>query len=59
MFNVKYLMTHQLTVQQVLSGYYQLKKIQLFRPEKLPAIDDTKMEPTSSHLTQKITKNSF
>lgn len=59
MFNVKYLVTNQLTVQQILLDYYQLKKIQLFKPEKLSAIDDAIMMPRIEHLTQKITKNLF
>ena len=59
MFNVKYLMTNQLTVQQILYDYYQLKKIQLFKPEKITAIDDTIMGPRIELLTQKITKNLF
>ncbi|MFM9280791.1 TetR/AcrR family transcriptional regulator [Paenibacillus jiagnxiensis] len=59
MFNVKYLMTNQLTVQQILVDYYNLKKIQLFKPEKLSAIDDAIMMPRIEHLTQKITKNLF
>lgn len=59
MFNVKYLMTNQLTVQQVLNDYYRLKKIQLFKSEKLSVIDDTSMTSRIGHLTQKITKNLF
>lgn len=59
MFNVKYLMTNQLTVQQILFDYYQLKKIQLFKPEKLSVIDDLIMIPKIEHLTHKITKNLF
>ncbi|WP_219644296.1 hypothetical protein [Cohnella sp. CFH 77786] len=59
MFNVKYLMTNQLTVQQILYDYYQLKKIQLFKPEKLSAIDDEIMMPKIEHMAQKITKNLF
>ncbi|MBW5445542.1 TetR family transcriptional regulator [Cohnella sp. CFH 77786] len=59
MFNVKYLMTNQLTVQQILYDYYQLKKIQLFKPEKLSAIDDAAIMPRIEYLAQKITKNLF
>lgn len=59
MFNAKYLMMNQLTVQQILYDYYQLKKIQLFKSEKLSAIDDEIMIPRIEHLTQKITKNLF
>ncbi|WP_244163139.1 TetR/AcrR family transcriptional regulator [Paenibacillus pectinilyticus] len=59
MFNVKYLMMNQLTVQQILTDYYYLKKLQLFKPEKLPIIDDAVMIPRIEHLTQKITKNLY
>ncbi|ACT00426.1 TetR/AcrR family transcriptional regulator [Paenibacillus sp. JDR-2] len=59
MFNVKYLMTNQLTVEQVLQDYYQLKKIQLFKPDKLSAVDDASMMPRIEHLTHKITKHLF
>lgn len=59
MLTVKYLMTNQLTVQQVLTDYYQLKKIQLFQPDKLSVVDDTAMTAVIEHLTQKITKNLY
>ncbi|MZQ83234.1 TetR family transcriptional regulator [Paenibacillus sp. 5J-6] len=59
MFNVKYLMTNQLTVQQILTDYYQLKKIQLFKPDKLTVIDDAVIEQRIAYLTQKITKNLY
>ncbi|MEN1986545.1 hypothetical protein [Paenibacillus hubeiensis] len=59
MFNAKYLMTNQLTVQQILFDYYQLMKIQLFKPEKISAIDDAVKVPKLELLTQKITKNLF
>ncbi|GIO97760.1 TetR family transcriptional regulator [Paenibacillus lautus] len=59
MFDVKYLMTNQFTVQQVLYDYFQLKRIQLFKPEKLTAIDDEVLMPKIEHLTQKVTKNLF
>ncbi|MNE89337.1 hypothetical protein D3C80_1867390 [compost metagenome] len=59
MLNVKYLMTNQLTVEQVLTDYYQLKKIQLFKPDKLSAIDDALMKPRIEHLTHKVTSSLF
>ncbi|GGG10938.1 MULTISPECIES: TetR/AcrR family transcriptional regulator [Paenibacillaceae] len=59
MFDVKFLMTNQFTVQQVLYDYFQLKRIQLFKPEKLTAIDDEVLMPKIEHLTQKVTKNLF
>ncbi|WP_231574766.1 TetR/AcrR family transcriptional regulator [Paenibacillus sp. FSL R7-0273] len=59
MLNVKYLMTNQLTVEQVLTDYYQLKKIQLFKADKLSAIDDALMKPRIEHLTHKVTGSLF
>ncbi|WP_337103055.1 TetR/AcrR family transcriptional regulator [Paenibacillus sp. YIM B09110] len=59
MFNVKYLMTNQLTIEQILNDYYILKKVQLFKPDKLSAVDDAVMKPKIEHLTQKITKNLY
>lgn len=55
LFTVKYLMTNHMTVQQLLLDYYHLKKIQLFKPNKLSAVDDEAMMPRIEHLTQKIT----
>jgi AcrR family transcriptional regulator len=59
LLSVKYLMTNQLTVEQALTDYYQLKKIQLFKPDKLSAIDDVLMKPRIEHLTHKVTDNLF
>ncbi|MBZ6442592.1 AcrR family transcriptional regulator [Paenibacillus jamilae] len=59
LFNVKYLMTNQITIQQILYDYYQLKKIQLFKPEKISAVDDEVMMPRIEYLAQKIIKNLF
>ncbi|NRD77840.1 TetR/AcrR family transcriptional regulator [Bacillus sp. BRMEA1] len=58
-FDVKYLMENNLTVHQVLYDYYTLKKLQLFIPEKLQAVDDTMMMSKIEHLAQKITKNLY
>jgi Transcriptional regulator len=58
-FNAKYLMTNQLTVEQVLFDYYKLKKIQLFKPDKMSAVDDELMVPRIEHLTQKVTDNLY
>ncbi|MEE4568079.1 MULTISPECIES: TetR/AcrR family transcriptional regulator [Paenibacillus] len=57
LFDIKYLMTNQFTVQQVLYDYFQLKKLQLFKPEKLVVIDDKMIMPVLEYLTQKISKN--
>jgi AcrR family transcriptional regulator len=58
-FEVKYLMENQLTVHQVLYDYYKLKKIQLFKPEKLQAVDDSMMISKIEYFAQKITKNLY
>lgn len=58
-FEVKYLMENQLTVHQVLYDYYKLKKIQLFKPEKLQTVDDSMMVSKIEYFAQKITKNLY
>ncbi|UUZ91906.1 TetR/AcrR family transcriptional regulator [Paenibacillus sp. P25] len=58
-FDVKYLMVNNLTIQQVLYDFYKLKKIQLFKPEKLQAVDDTKMMSEMEYIAQKIAKNLY
>jgi AcrR family transcriptional regulator len=57
--DVKYLMVNNLTIHQVLYDYYKLKKLQLFKPEKLQAVDDTSMMSKIEYLSQKITKNLY
>lgn len=59
MLNAKYLLMNQMTVEQLLNDYYYLRKIQLFKVEKLSMIDDTNMVSKIDHLTQKITKTLF
>ncbi|GIO33477.1 MULTISPECIES: TetR/AcrR family transcriptional regulator [Paenibacillus] len=59
LFDVKYLMVNNLTVHQVLHDFYKLKKIQLFKPEKLQAVDDTKMMSRMEGMAHKITKNLY
>ncbi|MGO4950152.1 TetR/AcrR family transcriptional regulator [Paenibacillus sp. DRB1-1] len=57
--DVKYLMENQLTVFQVLFDYYNLKKFQLFKPDKMKMIDDNLMIPRIEHMAQKISKNLY
>ncbi|APB75867.1 MULTISPECIES: TetR/AcrR family transcriptional regulator [Paenibacillus] len=57
--DVKYLMENQLTVYQVLFDYYNLKKIQLFKPDKMKMIDDNLMIPRIEYMAQKISKNLY
>ncbi|OMF17577.1 TetR family transcriptional regulator [Paenibacillus amylolyticus] len=57
--DVKYLMENHLTVYQVLFDYYNLKKIQLFKPDKIKMIDDNLMIPKIEYMAQKISKNLY
>jgi AcrR family transcriptional regulator len=59
MIDIKYLMVNHLTIHQVLYDYYQLKKLQLFKPEKVQAVDDTNMMPKIEYLAQKITRDLY
>ncbi|APQ59836.1 hypothetical protein PPOLYM_02535 [Paenibacillus polymyxa] len=55
--DVKYLMENHLTVYQVLINYYNLKKLQLFKPDKIKMVDDSLMIPKIEYMAQKISKN--
>lgn len=57
MLNVAFLMENNLTVKDVLSDYYTIKKIQLFKPDKLNLINDDLMTAKIDYLAHKITKN--
>ncbi|MEC0128388.1 TetR/AcrR family transcriptional regulator [Paenibacillus pabuli] len=57
--DVKYLMENHLTVYQVLFDYYNLKKIQLFKPDKIKLMDDNLMIPRIECMAQKISKNLY
>ncbi|ANY70138.1 TetR family transcriptional regulator [Paenibacillus sp. BIHB 4019] len=59
MIDIKYLVENQLSVHQVLSDYYILKKLQLFKPEKLEVVDDELMSPRFDYLVQKINKSLY
>lgn len=52
--SVKYLLANQLTIQNVLNDYYQFKKIQLFKADKLSLVDDSGMEGVIDKLSKKI-----
>ncbi|MRN54655.1 TetR/AcrR family transcriptional regulator [Paenibacillus monticola] len=54
--NAKYLLYNQISIRQVLHDYYQFKKIQLFKAEKLPMLDDSKMEPVIELLVEKFNR---
>ena len=57
--DVKYLMENHLTVYQVLFDYYNLKKFQLFKPDKIKMMDDNLMIPRIECMAQKISKNLY
>jgi AcrR family transcriptional regulator len=57
--DVRYLLENNLTVEKVLWDYYNIKKYQLFKPDKLQIIDDSAMMPKIAYMAQKITKNLF
>ncbi|WP_261301530.1 TetR/AcrR family transcriptional regulator [Paenibacillus andongensis] len=54
--DVKYLLYNQMSIQQVLNDYYQFKKIQLFKAEKLSIVDDSNIEPIIDHLVEKFNR---
>jgi hypothetical protein len=57
LIHIKYLLYHQVTLQQVLSDYYQLKKIQLFKAEKLALVDDARIQPVIEHVVEKFNRS--
>ncbi|AIQ58636.1 TetR/AcrR family transcriptional regulator [Paenibacillus borealis] len=54
--NTKYLLQNQTSIQQVLTDYYQFKKVQLFRPEKMGLIDDHLIIPVINHVAEKYNR---
>lgn len=54
--NTKYLLQNQTSIQQVLTDYYQFKKIQLFRPEKMGLIEDQLIIPVINHVAEKYNR---
>ncbi|MGG0177439.1 TetR/AcrR family transcriptional regulator [Gottfriedia acidiceleris] len=54
--DLKYLMKNQLTFEQVLFDFYELRKLQLFKPEKISSVDDSLMIPRIEYLSQKISR---
>lgn len=56
MLDLKYLMKNQLTIEQALLDFYELRKLQLFQPEKLSTVDDSLMLPRIDYLSKKISK---
>ncbi|RIE00844.1 TetR/AcrR family transcriptional regulator [Cohnella faecalis] len=56
MLDTRCLLMNHLTIEQVLYDFYKLKKIQLFKPEKLSLVDDSLIVPKIDYLTLKISK---
>ncbi|MFE4709781.1 TetR/AcrR family transcriptional regulator [Paenibacillus sp. NPDC056722] len=54
--NVKYLLQNQISIEQVLYDYYNLKKIQLFKADKLDIVDDSLIEPVIQHVVDKFNR---
>lgn len=54
LFDAKYLIANQLTIEQALWDFYQLQKIQTFKPSELTKVDDDLMTPRIDYLTKKI-----
>ncbi|MBY0205031.1 TetR/AcrR family transcriptional regulator [Paenibacillus cucumis (ex Kampfer et al. 2016)] len=59
MLDAQFLLENNLTVYQALYDYYQLRKFQLFRTEKLHLVDDQIFLPKLEYMAQKITRNLF
>jgi AcrR family transcriptional regulator len=54
--DIKYLLYNQMSIEQVLYDYYQFKKIQLFKAEKLSIVDDSNINPVIEHLVEKFNR---
>lgn len=52
--SVKYLLSNQITIQNALYDFYQLKKIQLFKYDKLSLVDDSKISSVIDKLAEKF-----
>ncbi|MDP4097813.1 TetR/AcrR family transcriptional regulator [Paenibacillus sp. P96] len=55
--DTKYLMENNLTVYTVIFDYYNIKKLQLFKPDQLQTLDDSTMIAKIEHMANKITRN--
>lgn len=54
--SVKYLLYNQTTIKEVLHDYYQFKKMQLFKADKLSLVDDTNINPVIDRLSEKFNR---
>jgi hypothetical protein len=54
--SVKYLLYHHITMKEVLHDYYQFKKVQLFKADKLSLVDDANIDPVIDRLAEKFNR---
>lgn len=54
LFDTKFLMQNELTVEQALWDFYNLQKQQLFKESELQTFNDEAMQPKMTYLTNKI-----
>ncbi|OBZ15783.1 TetR/AcrR family transcriptional regulator [Bacillus sp. FJAT-26390] len=54
--NTKYLLYNQVSIEQVLYDYYNFKKIQLFKADKLSIVDDSKIKPIIEYKVEKFNR---
>lgn len=57
MLDMKFLMLHHMTLNQVLLDFYKLIKLQLFKAEKLEVTNDSDVIQKIDYMTQKITRD--
>jgi len=55
--NMKYLLQNRMSIEQVLYDYYNLKKLQLFKADKLDIVDDSLIEPVIQHVVDKFNRS--
>ncbi|MEC0270180.1 TetR/AcrR family transcriptional regulator [Paenibacillus anseongense] len=54
--SVKYLLYNHTTIKEVLHDYYQFKKMQLFKADKLSLVDDANINPVIEQLSEKFNR---
>ncbi|MDQ0862409.1 TetR/AcrR family transcriptional regulator [Bacillus sp. V2I10] len=57
MLDMKFLMLHHMTLNQVLLDFYKLIKLQLFKAEKLEVTNDSDVIQKIDYMAQKITRD--
>ncbi|QGQ99959.1 TetR/AcrR family transcriptional regulator [Paenibacillus psychroresistens] len=55
--DIKFLLYNQMSIQQALNDYYEFKKIQLFKAEKLSIVDDAIIKPIIEHVVEKFNRS--